>query len=217
MKEAAQIAYQDPSASFEERINAMDRLEFLVEILDNANDLKPLDLWHIIMSGLDESNSLICQKTASIIGTALQNNEPSQSEFVRIDGISLLLDTINKCTCPKSLSKLLFSLSCKLCLIIYLIITCIASVQNCISGWNLFLKHSGIDTILLCITRFSSEESVIMRILSFIRRSLEQFDSFAVWNRDNHLISIIEEQSLGSLYSNSEYIQDCLNIIKSYQ
>lgn len=120
MKEAVQIAYQDSSVSFEERINAMDRLEFLVEVIDNANDLKPLNLWQIIMSGLKESNSLICQKTASIIGTALQNNESSQLEFARLDGISLLLDIINKSTCPRSLSKLLFSLSCKLCLIICL-------------------------------------------------------------------------------------------------
>lgn len=217
MKEAAQVAYQDSSALLEERLNAMDRLEFLVEILDNANDLKPLNLWPIIMSGLEDSDSITCQKTASIIGTALQNNEKSQLEFVRIQGIPLLLNTINKCKSPKVISKLVFSLSCKLYNLLFLILSYSASIQNCIPAWNSFIECSGINTILGCITKFASDESTIMRLLSFIRRSLEQFDnSYNIWNKNNHLVSVLEHGSFNSLYPDNEYIQDCLDTIKSH-
>ena len=77
MKESMDII-DDETASLEARLSAFDDFELLVENLDNANNLGPLELWTRLVSHLDNSEAQLRKFAAWCVGTAVENNEKSQ-------------------------------------------------------------------------------------------------------------------------------------------
>lgn len=71
-------------SSTEERLNALDELEEMVESIDNAGDLRELGLWPLIISCFAhaDENSEVRAAALSVVGTAIQNNPAVQTHYM---------------------------------------------------------------------------------------------------------------------------------------
>jgi hsp70-interacting protein len=85
MKEALSAAV-DRSRSEDERVEALDNFEMLVEQIDNANNIAALRMWEPLQELLNASDSTtsIITQVLWIIGTALQNNPKAQLAYLSI-------------------------------------------------------------------------------------------------------------------------------------
>ncbi|KAF3925591.1 hypothetical protein ABW21_db0204800 [Orbilia brochopaga] len=81
----------NPTLALEDRETAFDNLEQLVENLDNANNLENLKLWEPLVQQLHAAEKEMRFMAAWCIGTAVQNNEKSQDQFHKTEGIEKLL------------------------------------------------------------------------------------------------------------------------------
>lgn len=86
MKEAMTVIVH-PEADLDAKITAFDNLEQLIENLDNANNMQPLGLWQPLMQQLDSAEADIRKMAAWCIGTAVQNNEKCQLNFLELGGV----------------------------------------------------------------------------------------------------------------------------------
>ncbi|KAI1367545.1 nucleotide exchange factor Fes1-domain-containing protein [Xylaria arbuscula] len=92
MKESmAAIRSPDPEITLESRLTAFDNLEQLIESLDNANLLSKLGLWTPLLELLAHAEPEIRLMAAWCVGTAVQNNEPSQERLVALGGVEKLV------------------------------------------------------------------------------------------------------------------------------
>lgn len=88
----AAILSTDPEMDLEARLIAFDNFEQLIENLDNANLMEPLNLWPSLISCLKNEEPEIRKYAAWCMGTAVQNNEKSQKMLVQEGGIKPLID-----------------------------------------------------------------------------------------------------------------------------
>ncbi|KAH7882054.1 nucleotide exchange factors-like protein [Phlebopus sp. FC_14] len=114
MKEALEVAV-DTSKDDDMRIAAMDDLEMLVENIDNANDLKKLQMWeplHTLLNAPSTSDALKVQ-TLWVVGTAVQNNPAAQLAYLSLNPLPTLLSSLSPSTStsPKTRSKAVYALS----------------------------------------------------------------------------------------------------------
>jgi hypothetical protein len=81
MKEALEVAI-DETKTEDDRVNALDEIELLVESIDNANDLVKLRMWEPIhaLAASTKSPASIRTNALWVIGTALQNNPAAQAD-----------------------------------------------------------------------------------------------------------------------------------------
>ncbi|KAF8968839.1 armadillo-type protein [Flammula alnicola] len=96
MKEDMAVAL-DTKKSEEERINALDHLEMLIEHIDNANDLEKLRLWeplHFLLTA-DSSTPKVKMQVLWVIGTALQNNPSAQDVYLSYNPLPVLLSFLD--------------------------------------------------------------------------------------------------------------------------
>jgi hsp70-interacting protein len=68
----------DENADLEARLGAFDDFEQLIENLDNANNLEPLQLWTRLVKHLENTEADLRRYAAWCIGTAVENNARSQ-------------------------------------------------------------------------------------------------------------------------------------------
>ncbi|KAI0514408.1 nucleotide exchange factor Fes1-domain-containing protein [Xylaria bambusicola] len=87
----AAITSPDPEISLESRLTAFDNFEQLIESLDNANLLSKLGLWTPLLECLAHDEAEMRLMAAWCVGTAVQNNEPSQERLVALGGIEKLV------------------------------------------------------------------------------------------------------------------------------
>lgn len=89
---AAIISTEDtPENTLENKLVAFDNFEQLVESLDNANLMSSLGLWTPLIGVLESSPEAELRRMAAwCIGTAVQNNQPSQERFLAVNGVPLL-------------------------------------------------------------------------------------------------------------------------------
>ncbi|KAI5477111.1 nucleotide exchange factor SIL1 [Pseudohyphozyma bogoriensis] len=73
---------------------AWDDLEMLIEDLDNANNLKVLNLWEPIVKHLTDSDEDIVMRACWVCGTAIQNNPQAQVAFFEFDPLPTLLPIV---------------------------------------------------------------------------------------------------------------------------
>ncbi|KAI1463675.1 Fes1-domain-containing protein [Daldinia caldariorum] len=85
------ITSSDPEITLESKLTAFDNLEQLVESLDNANLLAKLGLWTPLLELLGHDDDQIRRMAAWCVGTAVQNNEPSQERLVALGGVEKLV------------------------------------------------------------------------------------------------------------------------------
>ncbi|KAI0427438.1 nucleotide exchange factor Fes1-domain-containing protein [Xylaria sp. FL1042] len=87
----AAIVSTDPEITLESKLTAFDNLEQLIESLDNANLLSKLGLWTPLLECLAHDEAEIRLMAAWCVGTAVQNNEPSQERLVALGGVEKLV------------------------------------------------------------------------------------------------------------------------------
>ncbi|KZT55841.1 Fes1-domain-containing protein, partial [Calocera cornea HHB12733] len=107
MKESMALA-SDAGRTGEERLQALDDLELLVEGIDNANDMAKLALWTPLWElvkgpsqgegeGADSGKGVDDELRGAalwVAGTAVQNNPQAQADFLALDPIPLLLSVL---------------------------------------------------------------------------------------------------------------------------
>jgi hsp70-interacting protein len=86
------ITSPDPEVSHESRVTAFDNFEQLIESLDNANNMSNLALWTPLVSLLSHDDPDFRRYAAWCVGTAVQNNVPSQERFLTAGGVPKLVD-----------------------------------------------------------------------------------------------------------------------------
>ncbi|GAA6002264.1 hypothetical protein JCM10207_003153 [Rhodosporidiobolus poonsookiae] len=69
----------------DDRYRAWDDLEMLIEDLDNANNLKAMNLWAPIVKHLTDADDEVVKRACWVCGTAVQNNPSSQNAFLETD------------------------------------------------------------------------------------------------------------------------------------
>ncbi|KAJ4490419.1 nucleotide exchange factor Fes1-domain-containing protein [Lentinula aciculospora] len=99
MKEALSIAVDD-SRSEDDRVDALDNLEMLIEQIDNANNLEKLNMWEPLHALLVSSPNSVTTQAIWVIGTALQNNPSAQDAYLKLNPLT----TLTSCLAPKSTS-----------------------------------------------------------------------------------------------------------------
>ncbi|GAV27670.1 hypothetical protein PMKS-001138 [Pichia membranifaciens] len=84
------LVCNDPQISVDDKLTALEDFEILVQNMDNANNISPLGIWPEIAKlytyegeEQDEFRGL----GALITGTAVQNNDKSQRDFLKIVGM----------------------------------------------------------------------------------------------------------------------------------
>ncbi|EFW99986.1 hsp70 nucleotide exchange factor [Grosmannia clavigera kw1407] len=87
------ITSTDPDLTLDDKMVAFDNFEQLVESLDNANLLSNLALWPPLLAvlGNDDLPADLRRMAAWCVGTAVQNNKPSQESLVAHGGIPALV------------------------------------------------------------------------------------------------------------------------------
>jgi hypothetical protein len=70
---------------------AFDNFEQLIESLDNANNMSKLSLWTPLVELLDHEHEDFRRYAAWCVGTAVQNNAPSQERFLAAGGVPKLV------------------------------------------------------------------------------------------------------------------------------
>lgn len=85
------ITSTDPEVTLESKLVAFDNLEQLIESLDNANNLSNLSLWTPLLGMLESDHADLRRMAAWCVGTAVQNNEPSQERLLALGGLPRLL------------------------------------------------------------------------------------------------------------------------------
>ncbi|KAK6534639.1 hypothetical protein TWF281_005945 [Arthrobotrys megalospora] len=101
----------DPTATLENREIAFDNLEQLVENLDNANNMENLKLWEPLVQQLQTADKEMRFMAAWCIGTAVQNNEKSQDQFHKTEGVEKLVHLALNDSAPDVRSKALYAIS----------------------------------------------------------------------------------------------------------
>lgn len=71
-------AIESPDISLEHKLVAFDNFEQLIENIDNANNIQPLGLWTPLKEQLSHGDAEMRRMAAWCMGTAVQNNPPSQ-------------------------------------------------------------------------------------------------------------------------------------------
>jgi len=93
MKAAMSVLHDpDPALSLDDRLIAFDNFEQLIESLDNANNMHNLGLWKPLLDLLAHEEAEMRHMAAWCVGTAVQNNAPSQEKLLAHEGIPKLVD-----------------------------------------------------------------------------------------------------------------------------
>lgn len=88
-------AITSPNLPAAEKLVAFDNFEQLIESLDNANNMSTLNLWTPLLSQLDVAEKDLRLYAAWCVGTAVQNNEKSQSALLAASGgLTRLVDMV---------------------------------------------------------------------------------------------------------------------------
>lgn len=113
MKEALTVGL-DERQTEDNRLQALDDLEMLVQNIDNANDLKKLGIWQPLHNLLLSSNTsdALKMQTLWVIGTALQNNPAAQLAYLDLDPLPALLKSLSPSfNSAETRSRALYALS----------------------------------------------------------------------------------------------------------
>jgi len=104
----------DESRPLDDRITALDNLEMLVEQIDNANNITPLNMWGSLINLSKSEEDEIRQYGLWIIGTAIQNNPKAQHSYLSYNPLPHLisvLTTANQQWSPRTRSKAVYCIS----------------------------------------------------------------------------------------------------------
>jgi len=111
MREALEAA-QDDKLPTDARATALDNLELLVESIDNANNLTPLNMWTPLLALLtSDAPEEVVAGALWVLGTAVQNNDRAQADFLEKSPIPTILSRAAAPSSPSVRAKALYVLS----------------------------------------------------------------------------------------------------------
>ncbi|GBE86961.1 Hsp70 nucleotide exchange factor FES1 [Sparassis crispa] len=113
MKDALTIAV-DEKRDEDERVQALDDFEMLVEQIDNANNIEKMKMWDPLHGLLIASSSpeSVKMQTLWVIGTAVQNNPSAQISYLVLSPMPTLLAFLSpEVKSPQVRSKAVYALS----------------------------------------------------------------------------------------------------------
>ncbi|WBW72346.1 Hsp70 nucleotide exchange factor Fes1 [Schizosaccharomyces osmophilus] len=105
---------EDESVPLDQKEIAFDNLEMLVEQIDNANNLKPLQMWPRLLKQLENPEPSLRKLSAWVIATAVQNNPRSQNDLIENDGLTKLFTSLHKEDSDEARSKILYAITSEL-------------------------------------------------------------------------------------------------------
>jgi hsp70-interacting protein len=88
MKAAMEVLH-DNESDLENKLIAFDNFEQMIEGIDNANNLEPLNLWTPLVQLLKHEEPEIRRYAAWCVGTAVQNNPKAQDKVCRLPNYPL--------------------------------------------------------------------------------------------------------------------------------
>lgn len=103
----------DSNRSEEDRVQALDNFEMLIEQIDNANNMTNMKMWQPLLTLLTEQSSTPGIQTATlwILGTAVQNNDKAQMEILQHEPLKPILSLLSHGADGQVRSKALYALS----------------------------------------------------------------------------------------------------------
>lgn len=104
-------AVLSPDITLENKLVAFDNFEQLIENLDNANNMVNLGLWPPLVGLLGNEEAQLRMYAAWCVGTAVQNNEKSQSSLLAGDAIPTLVKLSTEDSDEQVRRKAIYALS----------------------------------------------------------------------------------------------------------
>lgn len=148
--------------SKDDRMTAFDDLEMLVESLDNANNIKPLNLWQDLISMLDSKDKDFQKMACWVIGTAVQNNPKSQKDLLDSRPLEALPKLLKLATSEvkdketeEVVVKAIYALS--------------SEIGHNEEAYDIFLLDDGWPAIAKILTHSATSEKIKIRALSLLR------------------------------------------------
>ncbi|KAL3233790.1 Hsp70 nucleotide exchange factor FES1 [Nakaseomyces bracarensis] len=187
MKEAMAVI-TNPEADLENKLIAYENFEMLIENLDNANNIENMKLWEPILSTLDYDEADLRATGLSVIGTAVQNNTPSQDNFIKYEGsVEKLIDIAkNKNEKNEVRIKALYALS--------------NLIRNHEKAAQVFSSCNGLDALPVVLNDTNATPKLKLRAISVFSAFLSAVTIdeklLDTLRKDNVLVSTIE--NLGS-------------------
>ncbi|CAI7659976.1 unnamed protein product [Penicillium glandicola] len=108
---AAMEVVHDNESDLENKLIAFDNFEQLIEGIDNANNLVPLNLWKPLVELLKHDEAEIRRYAAWCVGTAVQNNPKAQEQLVLLNEIPTLVNLATTETNPAARKKAIYAIS----------------------------------------------------------------------------------------------------------
>ncbi|KAK4684729.1 hypothetical protein P7C73_g5438, partial [Tremellales sp. Uapishka_1] len=113
MKEKMAYA-MDEKNTLDDRVEALDDFEMLIELIDNANNMAILKLWDSIKVLLASEHDEIVRHAAWICGTAVQNNLKAQAALYIHNIFPILLALLQSSRSTATRAKAAYALSSSL-------------------------------------------------------------------------------------------------------
>lgn len=155
MKEAIAVA-RNPEAELDNRLVALDNFEMLIENLDNANNIENLKLWAPLLETLSDPEEELRAAVLSVVGTAAQNNLPTQDSFLKQEnGVRKLIELANDTNeCLNVRCKAFYALS--------------NLIRNHSGLANEFVELHGLDIVAPVLTDVNAKTKLKTRALSLL-------------------------------------------------
>lgn len=110
MRAAMEVVHDDES-DLENKLIAFDNFEQLIEGIDNANNLIPLNLWKPLVELLQHDETELRRMAAWCVGTAVQNNPKAQDHFVELNQMPTLVNLATTDSDPATRKKAVYAIS----------------------------------------------------------------------------------------------------------
>lgn len=110
MKEAMKIIEEEEN-DLKNRLIAFDNFEQLIEGIDNANNLGPLELWEPLVKMLRDKEAELRTYAAWCCATAVQNNMKSQERLLILGAIPTIVELATEDSDPDVRKKAILALS----------------------------------------------------------------------------------------------------------
>lgn len=183
MKEAMAVI-MNPEADLENKLIAYDNFEMLIENLDNANNIENMKLWEPILKTLEDNEADLRASGLSVIGTAVQNNTDSQTNFLKYEGgLKILIAIAKSSEEPSDVRiKAFYALSNLL--------------RNHIEAGKQFQALGGLDVFPVALNDPKATPKLKMRAISalsaFLSSSKIDEQLLDTLRKDGVLVSVIE-------------------------
>ncbi|KAI9504734.1 armadillo-type protein [Coemansia spiralis] len=152
-------AVEHPETPLEAQEIALDDLEMLVENIDNACNIEPLNLWPRIIALYTHSEPGVRSGALWVSGTAVQHNPKAQSAFASHRGLHSALRVLEGDSVIGVRTKALY---------------CVSSfIRGNVKGLTEFIASNGLPTLLMALEECRGAAATAFRQKSFfLLRSL---------------------------------------------